>query len=453
MGGRKRKDSYYIISIATSGAKMYLSKVRIQNFRCLDSVELELKPITLIYGLNGAGKSSVLAAIQLLKQSMGYDRLMTTEILNVGSFENFVRDLDETRWVTIGLEISFYKNEFPNRLVFSDINRYIQRFDKVKFPIKKTEYEVSFRMNNGFLELKQTVKLNETPLLATISLREKGAVRERILIPEIKATPNTPRHFLHENLGYFNFPRPTEEQNDMRKLYGDLMRDIIRMFRDVLNNYFVIGPTRGTKSFETQTPTDPKWVGYEGEDVTGLLSRIWGNAALSQKRLKISRWAEIFGLFDLWAGFQGGNKLGVTFRDPESGTPVNLNWAGHGSKQMLILITQMFHGDEGAIIALEEPEISLHLALQTQLPELFSEVVKEKKQIIVTTHSSQFLTAFRQSFKNHTLTTNDLAVHHLEKTQKGATSKKLKVTRQGIVKPFPPSIAKAEKKLISQAFK
>jgi len=90
---------------------MYLSKVRIQNFRCLGSVELDLKPITVIYGLNGAGKSSVLAAIQLLKQSMGNDRLVTAGTLNIGSFGNFVRDLDETRWVTIGLEISFDRNE------------------------------------------------------------------------------------------------------------------------------------------------------------------------------------------------------------------------------------------------------------------------------------------------------------------------------------------------------
>lgn len=432
---------------------MYLSKVRIQNFRCLGSVELDLKPITVIYGLNGAGKSSILAAIQLLKQSMGNDRLVTAGTLNIGSFENFVRDLDETLWVTIGLEISFDKNEFSNRLVFSDIKRFIQRSNKVKLPVKNTEYEVSFRMNNGFLELKQTVKLNETPLLVSMSSREKGAVRDRILIPEINATPSAPRHFLNEHLGNFGLPgKPTEKQKEIRELYRDLMRDLVRMFKDVLNNYFVIGPTRATKPFETQTPTDPKWVGYEGEDVTGLLSKIWGNAELSQKRLKISRWADIFGLSDLWAGFQGGNRLGITFRDPESRTPVNLNWAGHGSKQMLILITQMFYGDEGEIIALEEPEISLHLELQAQLPELFSEVVKEKKQIVVTTHSSQFLTAFRQSFKNRTLSTKDLAVYHLEKTRKGTASKKLKVTRQGIVKPFPPSIAKAEKKLISQAF-
>lgn len=433
---------------------MYLSKVKIENFRCLGSVELELKPITVIYGLNGSGKSSILAAIQLLKQSIGNDRLVTEGTLNVGSFEDFVRDLDGTRWVSIGLEISFEKEEFPDRLIFSDINEFIQHINKVNLPIKNTEYEVSFRVTDGYLELEQEVKLNKIPLLKSRSSWEKGSIEDKLVIPDIVAVPNSPRNILHDSLGYFNFPgKVTQNQLRTRKLYGELIKDLIHMFRNILNNYFIIGPTRATKPFEAETPTDPKWVGYEGEDVTGLLSKIWGNAELSRKRLKISKWSEIFGLHDLWAGFHGGKKLGVTFRDPETDTAVNMNWAGHGSKQALIFITQMFNSYEGSIIALEEPEISLHLQLQMELPKLFAEVVKEGKQVIVTSHSSQFLTAFRESFKNRTLTTKDLAVYHLKKTKKGTSEEKLKVTRQGIVTPFIPSIARAEKKLLSEAFK
>lgn len=432
---------------------MYLSKIKIENFRCLGLVELDLKPITVIYGLNGSGKSSILAAIQLLKQSIGNDSLMTKQPLDVGSFKSFVRDVDATRWVTIGLEISFDKDEFLNRSVFSDINRFVKHVDKINMPVKNAGYQVSFRKKNMVLELDQVVKLNGVTLLKTRRTREKGSVRDELLIPEVHANPNSPGRIFGENMGYINFVQSNKEKMRIRKLYGELVRDLARMFRNLLNNYFVIGPTRATKPFETEIPTDPKWVGHKGEDVTGVLSKIWGNAALSRKRLKISKWAEIFGLSDLWAGFQGGKKLGVTFRDPTSDTPVDLNWAGHGSKQMLILITQMFFGDEGEIVALEEPEISLHLELQMELPKLFAEVVKEKKQVIATSHSSQFLTAFRQSFKNRTLTTKDFAVCHLRKTKKGTTIEKLKVTKQGIVTPFVPSIAEAEKKLVSEAFK
>jgi len=431
---------------------MHLSKVKIENFRCLGSVELDLKPITIIYGLNGSGKSSILAAIQLLKQSLGKEQLVTEEPFSVGSFKTFVRDVDPTRWVSIGLEVSFDKDEFLKRSVFSNVNEFVKYVNKVSLPVKNIGYEISFREKEWFLELDQVVKMNGVPLVKTRTSWEKGTTRDELLIPEVDATPTNPRRILDESMGYINFSKPSKDMTEIRKMYGELVKDIARMFRDFLKNYFVLGPTRATGSFEAQTPTSPEWVGQKGENVTGVLSMIWGSTTFSQKRLKISKWAEIFGLSDLWAGFQGDNKLGITFRDPESNTPINLNWAGHGSKQMLIAITQLFFSDEGAIVALEEPEISLHLKLQMELPKLFAEVIREKKQVIVTSHSSQFLTAFRQSFKNRTLTTKDLAVCHLKKTRNGTTIEKLKVTKQGIITPFIPSIAAAEKKLISEAF-
>lgn len=431
--------------------RMHLSRVNIKNFRCLDSVQIDLKPITVIYGLNGSGKTSILAAIQLLKQSIGEERLVTEGTLNIGPLDGLVKEMDKAKWVTIGLEISYEKGEFAEQLVYSHLS-----FFGMKSTIKTSEYEVSFRANRGFIELRQTLRLNGKPLFETLSSRENGIIRDKMLFPDIRreATPSNSRKFLNENLGEFSYSgrRDSEIENFKDRLRSSV-RDVVRMFRHVLSNYFLIGPTRGTRLFEAKTPTDPQWVGYEGEGASGLLSKIWGKTELSQKRLKIAKWATIFGLSDLWAGFHGGDKLGVTFRDPETHTPVNLDAAGHGSKQALILITQMFHSDKGSIIAVEEPEISLHLGLQIQLPKLFSEYIHEKKQIIVTTHSSQILTAFRESFKKRALTKNDLAVHHLQKTQQGTTSLSLEVTRTGMVKPFPPSIAKAEKELVSQAFK
>ena len=437
---------------------MYLSRVRIANFRCLASADLKLEPITVIYGFNGSGKSSILAAIQLMKQSIDNERLVSKGTLNVGSFRDYVRDSDVTQWVSIGLEISFEKDEFLNRMVFSNLDKVVQRIRGATLPIRNAEYSISYRESGGFPELGQVLKLNGTRIIETKSFFERGSLQSKLVAPEIPGGYSSQRQILGESLGYFDFIQSEAEREhlnehmEIRNWYGGVVRDIVRMFRSVLNNYFVIGPTRAAKSFETDTPSDPGWVGYEGEGITGVLSKIWGNAALSQKREKISRWAKVFGLPDVWAGFQGGTKLGVTFKDEKTGTPVSLDWAGHGSKQMLVLIAQMFYGSEGEIVALEEPEISLHLGLQIELPKLFTDVIREKKQVIVTSHSSQFLTAFRESFRNHLLSAKDLAVYHLEKTRKGTIAERLKVTREGIVVPFVPSIAKAEKKLVSEAF-
>lgn len=47
-----------------------LTKIRIENFKCLDSLVLPLKPLSLFTGFNAAGKSTTLQCILLLAQSL-----------------------------------------------------------------------------------------------------------------------------------------------------------------------------------------------------------------------------------------------------------------------------------------------------------------------------------------------------------------------------------------------
>ena len=46
-----------------------LQKIGLTNFKCFDSLELTCAPVTLLCGLNGMGKSSVLQALLVLRQS------------------------------------------------------------------------------------------------------------------------------------------------------------------------------------------------------------------------------------------------------------------------------------------------------------------------------------------------------------------------------------------------
>ena len=48
-----------------------ITAISFKNFKSFkNEVKFEIKPITLIYGLNGSGKSSILQILQLLKQSL-----------------------------------------------------------------------------------------------------------------------------------------------------------------------------------------------------------------------------------------------------------------------------------------------------------------------------------------------------------------------------------------------
>ena len=46
-----------------------LRKLGLTNFKCFKSMELTCAPLTLLCGLNGMGKSSVIQALLVLRQS------------------------------------------------------------------------------------------------------------------------------------------------------------------------------------------------------------------------------------------------------------------------------------------------------------------------------------------------------------------------------------------------
>lgn len=70
--------------------------IRLINFKGFkDSGWIEFKPLTLIYGYNASGKSSILKALLLLKQSLGNNpteslRFAASDGVDLGNYEDIV---------------------------------------------------------------------------------------------------------------------------------------------------------------------------------------------------------------------------------------------------------------------------------------------------------------------------------------------------------------------------
>lgn len=71
-----------------------ITSMRLRNYKCFEEQELSICPLTLLSGLNGMGKSSVLQAILLLRQSYLQGTLPTTgvtlngELLHLGTAQD-----------------------------------------------------------------------------------------------------------------------------------------------------------------------------------------------------------------------------------------------------------------------------------------------------------------------------------------------------------------------------
>ena len=68
-----------------------ITNITLENFKCFRHVSINPKLLTVLIGPNGTGKSSVLQALLLLKQSVGEDRLQRQgKFINVSNSSTFV---------------------------------------------------------------------------------------------------------------------------------------------------------------------------------------------------------------------------------------------------------------------------------------------------------------------------------------------------------------------------
>lgn len=97
-----------------------IKSISIKNFKGFsEEVRIELRPITLLFGANSAGKSSVLQALQyvreiLERQNANADRtLQGGDAVDLGGFQNLVYGRDPQRLIEVEVEMSLGDSSIP----------------------------------------------------------------------------------------------------------------------------------------------------------------------------------------------------------------------------------------------------------------------------------------------------------------------------------------------------
>jgi predicted ATPase len=94
-----------------------IQNLKLENFKCFDQLDLHLEPLTLITGVNGMGKSSVIQSLLLLRQSFDERYLQTEDkVLLTGELVNLVSG-NSIRYATsespiVGVSVDYKEAEF-----------------------------------------------------------------------------------------------------------------------------------------------------------------------------------------------------------------------------------------------------------------------------------------------------------------------------------------------------
>ncbi len=405
-----------------------LTRVKIQNFKSIGEpgVDLELKPLTILVGPNGGGKSSILEAIALIAQSVGGELRHSGELVKFSGLQDFAHKGDMSRVFQFEAAVG---SEYT--------------------------YSLDLQLDSG--ETEQTIaQTNNKERFVTLHLsgdRRTGlsliAESSRPMLPPFH--PLFPRRadfmpILDSGLYVNAFPTDTSP--------FPVLEQVVSNFANVLRGgerVFLLSALRGHIPFETDSGTQPKWVGVTGENLLPILAFIRAASRYQDVEKRITRWAQEYGLAGLQTGISGPYRITAEYMDPQLKMFLNLALASQGSRQVLPVLTQLFWSAPGSLVMIEEPEESLHPDAQVKLIELFADALKDGKQVLTTTHSTLLLLAMSEAVEKEAIKPNDIAIYEITKTSSGTKAKRIPVSDKGILKGWVPSFAKVESRLLRNA--
>lgn len=390
-----------------------LTRLKLKNFKSVGDrgVDLELKPLTVLVGENGSGKSTILEAVAILPPNAGqFEFRFSGELVQFSSYEEIAHRHEINRWIT-------WEIHLPGGMGV--------RLERK--PDSGEEQETVVMDGQDYVRLYTEGNLREgLKLMAAIQGQPPIGLKSHALVT------------LHGEFLLAQFR--DYGVRDQYQAAADVLDKVAAVLKEKV---FLLSGLRGRVPAQASTAEPRRWVGVNGEGVLPLLSLISSTRLYEDQWVRIQKWAKDFGLGKLKAGYRGQNLLAADYEDAKLVTPVNLAFAGHGSRQIISVITQLFWAAPDSLIMIEEPEISLHPESQVKLGALFADAIKEGKQIMISTHSHFLLLALSKAVESG-LRADDIAVYHVAKGKEGTVAASVRLNNRGYPLRWPSSYQKVE---------
>ena len=135
---------------------MPITKLTLENFKGVgERVEIPLRPVTLLFGANSAGKSTILQALLYFRHLLNHGSPDTDRIeggddsIRLGGFASFVHRADLSRIVKIGVEIPVDGDGLPTYVATDSDGRYDEEIE-LRLPfVDKIAVELWVRWDAG----------------------------------------------------------------------------------------------------------------------------------------------------------------------------------------------------------------------------------------------------------------------------------------------------------------
>ncbi len=195
--------------------------------------------------------------------------------------------------------------------------------------------------------------------------------------------------------------------------------ELSRLLRTSRRSVYALAPVR-TKPRRTydeySDDFDP-----EGDHVPVILARLGeeDDDVRGPRIVKaLNEFGEMSGLYEKITARHLGRKPTDPFQImvETGGAPANLPDVGYGVSQTLPIIVQSALAAERGMLLLQQPEVHLHPRAQAALGSFFARLVaREKKELVIETHSDYLLDRIRLEVARRTLRASDVLILFFEK--------------------------------------
>ncbi len=365
-----------------------LRHMKLTNFRSWQSLDIDLAPITVLFGANNSGKSNILSALLLLKQTRSRPEPINLggsdlDLVDFGSYRELVYGNDEEGDVSISIRWDEVKHDSGMMLAgFLQQAGLVPTYQVVwgkhddSIHVEQLHYQFGFGSDAAW----------------TAERQEDGEYALRSHATGQSLLAGVESCFLIH-------PKPTEVSNvnDTTSL-----KALPAAFANLMDDIYYLGPIRKTPDERIYLFRDvtPQQIGKQGENAIAALIASERQTASNGHEAGVSllhqvrEWLvkmEIASDFQLQP-FGDDQHYRLSIRTPMNNSEGALADVGFGVSQVLPVITLLFFAKPGSTLLLEEPELHLHPRAQSHLADLILDVAEKRNlQLIVESHSEHLL--------------------------------------------------------------
>ena len=395
-----------------------LTRLRLENFKAwADTGDIALKPITGFFGTNSSGKSSLIQALLLLKQ--------TAESSDRSAAFNFG---DARAYVDVGdFESVAHRHRVDNAVKIA--------FDWDGGTVdgrKRRGFQVAARMNESRSGNPAVVdKMSHSEGDAVFGMARTDDGRYEVF------SENSDRE-----IAPIQYPPPIDA---LVKCYG--FPDIVHVayrnagflfnlafaFEKRLESVYYLGPIRAHPERNyTWAGGRPRDMGRSGEyAIDAILATaspvpsIWEPSPNVNLEKSVALWLKKLGLihdFRVERIAEGVHLYQVKVRKSPQAAETLISDVGFGVSQILPALVLCFYAPEGSTVILEQPEIHLHPLAQAGLADALIDAHQNRGvQIIVESHSEHLLNRIQRRVAEETISQEDAALYFCSQGDNGAS--------------------------------